>query len=155
MPMRSAISLFTLIGMLCASSTGAPALDETKYPDWKGQRVRSDGAKAAPWDSLYPRGLGQQLPLLFQYQALIKASLKQLAAAARASDRRIPSAMLRAMMALTMRAPIYMLIDIFSTLRRWAGVDEGAFAIVDGGSSYVIGADILLMPVKEGQAPPQ
>src|SRR5262249_50916583 len=100
-------------------------------------------------------GLGQQLPLLSQYQALIEASLKPLAAAARAGDRCIPSAMLRAMRAVTTRAPIYMLIETFSTLRRWAGVDEGAFAIVDGGSSYVIGADILLMPVKEGQAPPQ
>jgi hypothetical protein len=154
MPMRSAISLCTLIGMLCASSTGAPALDETKYPDWKGRRVRSHGAEPAPWGSRNPWELGQQLPLLSQYQALIEASLKQLTAAARASDRCIASAMLCAMMAVTTRAPIYMLIETFSTLRRWAGVDEGAFAIVDGGSNYVFGADILLMPVKEGQAPP-
>ena len=34
MPKGSSISLFTLIGVLCAFLTGAPALDETKYPDW-------------------------------------------------------------------------------------------------------------------------
>src|SRR5215510_948010 len=67
MPMRSAISLLMLIGMLCASST-AQALDETRYPDWKGQWVRAHGAEAAPW------------------AAPFEANLKQRAAGVQASD---------------------------------------------------------------------
>ena len=164
MPKGSSISVFTLIGVLCASLTGAPALNETKYPDWRGQWVRADGAEAAPWDASKPWGLGQQPPLIPEYQALFEANLKQLAAGVKASDptaRCIPAAMPRVMMAIhpmeivIMSDTTYIMIETSSTLRRWAGVDEGAFAIVDGGSSYVIGADILLMPVKEGQAPPQ
>jgi len=78
--------VFTLIGVLCASLTGAPALNETKYPDWRGQWVRADGAEAAPWDASKPWGLGQQPPLIPEYQALFEANLKQLAAGVKASD---------------------------------------------------------------------
>src|SRR5207249_10571921 len=115
MPKGSSISLFTLIGVLCAFLTGAPALDETKYPDWKGQWVRADGANAAPWDARKPSahkpepdahklcGLGQQPPLAPQYQALFDANLKQFAASVKAGDpttSRIPPAMPRVMMAI-------------------------------------------------------
>src|SRR5207245_4687670 len=116
MPKGSSISLFTLIGVLCAFLTGAPALDETKYPDGKGQWVRAGGANAAPWDARKPSarkpsarkpsahkpdahesdahesdaheswGLGQQPPLAPQYQALFDANLKQLAASVKAGD---------------------------------------------------------------------
>jgi hypothetical protein len=101
--MRGSISLFMLIAVLCASVTGAPALDETKYPDWKGQWVRAGGAEAAPWDARKPRGLGQQPPLTPEYQALFEANLKQLAAGVKASDptaRCIPSALPRVMIAI-------------------------------------------------------
>src|SRR4030095_9889567 len=108
MPMRGSISLFMLIAVSCASLTGALALDETKYPDWKGQWVRADGAEAAPWDGRKPDarklwGLGQQPPLIPEYQALFEANLKQLAAGVKGSDpttRCIPSAMPRVMMAI-------------------------------------------------------
>jgi len=103
MPKGSSISLFTLIGVLCATLTGAPALDETKYPVWKGQWVRADGAEAAPWDARKPWGLGQQPPLIPEYQALFEANLKQLAAGVKTSDpatRCIPAAMPRVMMAI-------------------------------------------------------
>jgi len=85
MPMRGSIS-FMLIAVLCASLTGAPALDENKYPDWKGQWVRADGAGGAPLDARKPRGLSQQPPLIPEYQARFEANLKQLAAGVRASD---------------------------------------------------------------------
>jgi hypothetical protein len=101
--MRGSISLFMLIAMLCASLTGAPALDETRYPDLRGQWVRADGAEAAPWDARKPRGLGQQPPLIPEYQALFEANLKQLAVGVKASDpttRCIPAAMPRVMMAI-------------------------------------------------------
>src|SRR4029453_17198347 len=127
MPMRGSISLFMLIAVSCASLTGALALDEPKYPDWKGQWVRADGAEAAPWDGRKPRGLGQQPPLISEYQALFEANLKQLAAGVKASDpttRCIPSAMPRVMMAIhpteivVMPDTIYIMIETSSTLRR-------------------------------------
>ena len=80
MPKGSSISLFTLIGVLCASLTGARALDETRYPDWKGQWVRADGAEAAPWDARNPWGLGQQPPLTPEYQRPFEADLTRRAA---------------------------------------------------------------------------
>jgi hypothetical protein len=86
MPMRSAISLCTLIEMLYASSTGAPALDESKYPDWKGQWARAYGAEGAPWGPRRPRGLGRQPPLIPEHQALFEADLQQVAAGVKASD---------------------------------------------------------------------
>src|SRR5262245_11570607 len=105
MPKGSSISVFTLIGVLCASLTGAPAL-ETKYPDWQGQWV--SGAEAASWDAGRPEarnlwGLGQQPPLTPEYQVLFEANLKQLAAGVKASDpmaRCIPAAVPRVMMAI-------------------------------------------------------
>jgi hypothetical protein len=126
MPKRSAVSLFTLTGVLCASLTGAPALDETRYPDWKGQWVRADGAEAAQWDARKPWGLGQQPPLISEYQALFEANLKQLAVGVKASDpttRCIPSAMPRVMMAIhpmeivVMPDTTYIMIETSSTLR--------------------------------------
>src|SRR5256885_3365493 len=103
MLMRGSISLVALIGVLCATLNGAWALDETKYPDWKGQWVRADSAEIAPWDFCKPWGLGQQPPLAPEYQAVIKANLKQLAAGVKASDptaRCIPAAMPRVTMAI-------------------------------------------------------
>jgi hypothetical protein len=77
--MRGSISLFMLIAVLCASLTGAPALDEIKYPDWKGQRVRAHGAEAAPWDARKPGvprpwRLGRQSALTPEYQALFESA---------------------------------------------------------------------------------
>jgi hypothetical protein len=77
--MRGSISLFMLIAVLCAFLTGAPALDEIKYPDWKGQRVRAHGAEAAPWDARKPGvpkpwRLGRQPALTPEYQALFESA---------------------------------------------------------------------------------
>jgi hypothetical protein len=125
--MRSSISSVTLIGVLCATLNGAWALDEAKYPDWKGQWVRADSAEAAPWDARKPRGLGQQPPLTPEYQAIFEANLKHLAAGAKSSDptaRCIPAAMPRVMMAIhpmeivIMPDTTYLMIETSSTLRR-------------------------------------
>ena len=77
--MRGSISLFMLIAVLCAFLTGAPALDEIKYPDWKGQRVRAHGAEAAPWDARKPGvpkpwRLARQPALTPEYQALFESA---------------------------------------------------------------------------------
>jgi hypothetical protein len=134
MPKGSSISLFTLIGVLCAFLTGAPALDETKYPDGKGQWVRADGANAAPWDARKPSAhkpdahklweLGQQPPLAPQYQAPFEANLKQLAASVKAGDPTTSRAMPHVMMAIhpmeivVMRDTTCIMIETFPTLRR-------------------------------------
>jgi len=121
MPMRGSISSFMLIAVPCAS--GALALDETKYPDWKGQWVRADGAEAAPWAARGTRGLGQQPPLIPEYQALFEANLKQFAGV-KASDPTTRSAMPRVMMAIhpmeivVMPDTTYIMIETSSTLRR-------------------------------------
>jgi hypothetical protein len=91
MPMRNAISLRTLIEMLCASSIGARALDESKYPDWEGQWARAYGAESAPWGLRKPDarkhwGLGQQPPSIPEHQGLFEADLQQVAAGVKASD---------------------------------------------------------------------
>ena len=127
MLMRSSISSVTLIGVLCATLNGAWALDETKYPNWKGQWVRADSAETAPWDARKPWGLGQQPPLTLEFQAIFEANLKHLAAGAKSSDptaRCIPAAMPRVMMAIhpmeivIMPDTTYLMIETSSTLRR-------------------------------------
>ncbi len=124
---RGSISLVALIGVLCTTLNGAWALDETKYPDWKGQWVRANSAETAPWDPRKPWGLAQQPPLTPEYQAVFEANLKQLAAGARTSDptaRCIPAAMPRVMMAIhpmeivTMPDTTYIMVETSSTLRR-------------------------------------
>ena len=56
---------------------GAAAFDESKYPDWGGQW---QGRAAFPnvgfqWDQTKPPGLGQQAPLISEYQPRLEASL--------------------------------------------------------------------------------
>jgi hypothetical protein len=127
MPMRGSISLLVLIGVLCATLNGAWALDETQYPDWKGQWVRADSAEIALLDFRKPWGLGQQPPLTPEYQAVFAANPKQLAAGVKPSDptaRCIPAAMPRVMMAIHLMEIVilpdttYIMIETSSTLRR-------------------------------------
>jgi hypothetical protein len=109
--MRSAISLFTLIGMSgmsYASSTGARALDKTKCLDWKSHWVRDHGAEIAPWGARRSgagksRGLGQQAASNPEHQAPFKADLQQVAAGVKAGDATtccMPATLPRAMTAL-------------------------------------------------------
>ena len=160
MPMRGSISLVVLIGVLCATLNGAWALDETKYPDWKGQWVRADSAEIAPLDFRKPWGLGQQPPLTPEYQAVFEANLKQLAAGVKASDptaRCIPAALPRVMMAIHLMEIVilpdttYIMIETSSTLRRtladgrawpkerqpgYAGVSIGRWEDTDRGGRF-------------------
>jgi hypothetical protein len=127
MPKQSLISSLALIVALCASLTGARALDETKYPDWKGQWVGADGAERAAWDPAKSWGLAQEPPLKPEFQVAFETNLKQLAAGVKSTDpttRCIPAAMPRVMMAIhpmeivIMPDTTYIMIETFSTLRR-------------------------------------
>ena len=62
--------------------------DAPKYPDWRGQWVgffspqlsaNGPGQAFAGWDQTKPWGLGQQAPLTPEYQAVLEASLADLA----------------------------------------------------------------------------
>ena len=66
---------------------GAAAFDETKYPDWSGQWKRPPGL-ATQWDQGKPAGLGQQAPLVPEYQARLVASIADQASGGQGLDTR-------------------------------------------------------------------
>jgi hypothetical protein len=64
--------------VVMVAATGALALDDAKYPDWKGlwTRARVPGAVGQPpHDPSKPVGRGQQAPLTPEYQARFEANL--------------------------------------------------------------------------------
>jgi hypothetical protein len=75
MTYRGAVGVLTLASALSLMVAGAYAFDESKYPDWKGQWVRTDTGTPR-YDPAKPPGRGQQAPLTPEYQAKLEASLK-------------------------------------------------------------------------------
>jgi hypothetical protein len=78
----------TSLGAILGTVAAALALDEPKYPDWRGQWVgffspqlsaNGPGQAFAGWDQTKPWGLEQQAPLTPEYQAVLEASLADLA----------------------------------------------------------------------------
>jgi hypothetical protein len=63
------------------------AFDESKYPDWSGQWTRPRGL-ATQWDQAKPAGLGQQAPLIPEYQKRLEASIADQAAGGQGLDTR-------------------------------------------------------------------
>jgi len=70
---------------LCATTAGAQAYDEAKYPDWSGQWRRIEGGPPR-YDVSKPPGLAQEAPLTPEYQALFEASLADQAAGGQGFD---------------------------------------------------------------------
>jgi len=66
-----------LAAVLIASATAVLAFDDAKYPDLSGQWVAVRlGVRGQPaFDPTKPWGLGQQAPLIPEYQAVLEASL--------------------------------------------------------------------------------
>ena len=71
---RSAIGAAALAVAMLSSICGAVAFEQTTYPDWSGQWTRPRGL-ATQWDQAKPAGLGQEAPLIPEYQARLEASL--------------------------------------------------------------------------------
>src|SRR5438034_7724988 len=65
-----AVSISTLV-VLAMTTAGAPAQDEAKYPEWRGQWTRLSGPQ---WDDTKPPARGQQAPLIPEYQAQFEAA---------------------------------------------------------------------------------
>jgi hypothetical protein len=77
---RKAIGAAALTAALCLATGSAPAFDDAKYPDLKGQWIRVAPPGQPAFDPSKPRGWGQQAPLTPGYKAVFEANLADLAA---------------------------------------------------------------------------
>jgi hypothetical protein len=88
MLMRGSIGSIVLAAALLTTVAGAQALDEAKYPDWRGQWSRIPIASGpASFDPTRTVGAGQNAPLIPEYKALHDASLADMAAGGFGIDR--------------------------------------------------------------------
>src|SRR5215475_10311351 len=97
MLLRSSIGPVALAAALSMALAGARAHDDSKYPDWTGQWIRTGGIQ---WDPSKPLGRGEQAPLTDEYQALFETGLANQAAGGQGNDPTytcIPPGMPRAM----------------------------------------------------------
>jgi hypothetical protein len=96
---RSAIAALALVAALCMAAGSAGAQEPSTYPDWSGA-WRTTGPNK--WDPTKPPGLGQQAPLIPEYQRVLEASLADQKLGGTGNDPRyscIPSGMPRMMTA--------------------------------------------------------
>lgn len=77
--MRQRGSFFVLAVAVILSAATAQAFDESKYPNWRGQRVGLDVDPSSPWDPS-----GQKALLTAEYQAIFEASPTPMGACSRA-----------------------------------------------------------------------
>ena len=84
---RGSIGAVALVAAMIVSICGAQAFDESKYPDWSGQWTRPRGL-ATQWDQAKPAGLGQQAPLIPEYQKRLEDSIADQAAGGQGLDTR-------------------------------------------------------------------
>src|SRR5438876_11222760 len=127
MPCRSSLALVVTAAVLLATSTAAPAFDESKYPNWRGQWQQLGGGQKA-WDPSRPPGIaGQEVPLTREYRAIHEANLKNETEGGVEADptaRCIPAGFPRVMMAVQpmeiviMPLATYFMLQEFNTLRR-------------------------------------
>jgi hypothetical protein len=82
---RNRIGAVTLAVVLGMTIGNARAFDEIKYPNWKGQWLRTDTG-APRYDPSKPSGRGQQAPLTPEYQAVLEASLADQATGGQGND---------------------------------------------------------------------
>src|SRR6266700_1606678 len=88
MLLRSSIGSIVLAAAMLVTMAGARALDEAKYPDWRGQWSRIPMASGpASFDPTKTVGAGQHAPLIPEYQALHEASVVDMEAGGFGMDR--------------------------------------------------------------------
>jgi len=104
---RSAIRALALAAALGFAIADARAFDDATYPDWAGNWR---GIGGGHFDTSKPRGLGQETPLKPEFQAILEASIKDIATGGQGNDpgyRCASHGMPRVMIA---NVPIYFLI---------------------------------------------
>jgi hypothetical protein len=74
MTMRSLIGVLTLAATL-ATTTGASAHDESKYPDWSGQWRWNPMGGGPRYDPTKPAGAAQQAPLKEEFRRIHEESM--------------------------------------------------------------------------------
>jgi hypothetical protein len=73
---RGLVGALGVVAVLGAAAASAqPVSDPSKYPDWKGQWLRTGRGNGNAWDPTKPIGLGEQAPLTPSYQAIYEAGL--------------------------------------------------------------------------------
>jgi hypothetical protein len=85
--MRHQIPIGALVLAVVAGVTmsNARAFDEARYPNWKGQWLRTDTGTPR-YDPSKPSGRGQQAPLTPEYQVILEASLADQASGGQGGD---------------------------------------------------------------------
>jgi len=148
----------------------ARAEDGSKYPDWKGQWVRTGGVQ---WDPTKPLGRAEQPPLTPEYQAVFEAGLANQKEGGQGNDPTytcIPPGMPRAMTVIYPMEIIvtpettYIMIEYANQLRRiytdgrdwpkalepsFAGYSIGAWEDADGDGRY----DVLVVETRGMKGP--
>ncbi len=124
-----------LIGMMAgvvalavlAGHAQAQAFDPAKYPDWKGQWLRTGRGNGNAWDPTKPLGLGEQAPLIPEYQKMLEASVADEKAGGQGIDPTYlcaPSGLPRSMIVVAPMDIIitpettYVALELFNTHRR-------------------------------------
>jgi hypothetical protein len=74
---RSSIGAISVLAALLVAGVEARAWDDGKFPDFKGQWVRAEGARGVGrFDPTKPPGRLQEAPLTAEYQAIYEANLE-------------------------------------------------------------------------------
>src|SRR5260370_23765964 len=167
---RSSLAIAFATALILAIAD-ARALDELKYPDWKGQWTRFNGG--GQWDPTKPPGRGQQAPLTEEYLAVMDAGLASQRAGGQGNNSTptcIPPGMPRAMivyepMEIVVTAQTtYIMIEFMQQLRRiytdgrdwpttlepsFAGYSIGKWQDEDGDGRY----DVLVIETRGMKGP--
>jgi hypothetical protein len=80
---RSSIHALAVAAALGIASLKAHAFDDASYPDWAGAWRGIGGGN---YDTSKPKGLGQQTPLKPEFQAILEASLADIATGGQGND---------------------------------------------------------------------
>jgi hypothetical protein len=80
---RSSIHALAIVAALAVAIVEARAFDDGAYPDWSGAWR---GIGGGSFDTSKPKGLGQQTPLKPEFQAILEASLADIATGGQGND---------------------------------------------------------------------
>ena len=127
MRLRSLAGALVILALLGAGGAQAQGFDPSKYPEWKGQWLRTGRGNGNAWDPTKPLGLGEGAPLIPEYQAILEAAVADEKAGGQGIDPTylcVPSGLPRSMIAVLPMEIIvtpqttYIALELFSTQRR-------------------------------------